>query len=209
MEFPSPEISQYLLDLTPERSDLMKEMEALAEEQMFPAVGPLVGRLLYQWVKVSGAKMVFELGSGFGYSAMWMAMALPEKGQIICTEFDRAKAETGLKFLERAKLRHKVIYEIGDALKSFQRYQGPFDVIFCDLDKQQYPKALEMAVPRLKSGGLLIADNVLWSGRILDDSDKSEATQGIRKFNEKIYSHPELFSTIIPLRDGVSVSLKK
>lgn len=209
MDFPSPEITAYLQELTPERDEIMKEMEAAAEEQMFPAIGPLVGRLLYQWVKVSGARMIFELGSGFGYSAMWMAMALPPKGQMICTEFDRAKAENGLKYLDRAGLRHKVIYEIGDALKTFQRYQGPFDLVFCDLDKPQYPKALEMALPRLKSGGLLIADNVLWSGRILDDEDKAEATQGIREFNRKIYSHPELFSTIIPLRDGVSVSIKK
>lgn len=209
MEFPSPEISEYLHELTPERSDIMKEMEAMAEEQSFPAIGPLVGRFLYQLAAISKARMVFELGSGFGYSAMWMAMALPEDGQIVCTEFDKKKAETGLKFLDRAKLRHKVIYEIGDALKSFERYQGPFDLVFCDLDKQQYPKVLEMAVPRLRSGGLLVADNVLWSGRILDPEDRSEATQGIRKFDEKIYSHPDLFSTIIPLRDGVSVSLKK
>jgi predicted O-methyltransferase YrrM len=208
MDFPSPDIDDYLHEITPERSELMKEMEALAEEQMFPAVGPLVGRFLYQLAKISGAKMIFELGSGFAYSAMWLAMAIPEDGQIVCTEFDKTKAELGLKFLDRAKLRHKVIYEIGDALESFHRYQGPFDLIFCDLDKHQYPKALEMGVPRLKKGGLFIADNVLWSGRILNPDDRSESTEGIRKFNEKIYSHPELFTTILPIRDGVSVSLK-
>ncbi len=208
MEFPSPEIEAYLKQLTPESEEILREMELLAEEQMFPAVGPMVGRFLFQLVKVSGAKLLFELGSGFGYSALWMAMAMPDDGQIICTELDKGKAELGMKFLERAKQRHKVIYEVGDALESFHRYQGPFDLIFCDLDKHQYPRALELGIPRLKHGGLFVADNVLWSGRILDEEDKSKPTEGIRKFNQMVYQRPELFTTIIPLRDGVSVSLK-
>jgi len=209
MEFPSPEISDYLLQLTPERNVLLKEMEAIAEEQMFPAVGPMVGRFLYQLAKISGAKMIFELGSGFAYSTLWFAMAIPEDGQIIATDFDREKAELGLKFLERADQRHKVLYEVGDALDAFRRYKGPFDIIFCDLNKEQYPKVLEMAVPRLRKGGLLVADNVLWSGRVLDESDRSAATRGIREFNEKVSQHPELFPTIIPLRDGVLVAIKE
>lgn len=208
MEFPSPEISEYLFDLTPERNTLLKEMEAMAEEQMFPAVGPLVGRFLYQLTKLSGARMIFELGSGFAYSTLWFAMAIPEGSQIIATDFDKEKAGLGLKFLERAKLRHKVLYEVGDALQSFRRYRGPFDIVFLDLNKEQYPQALELAVPRLKKGGLLLADNVLWSGRILDQKDRSPATEGIRKFNEAVYQHPQLFPTIIPLRDGVLVAIK-
>jgi len=209
MEFPSPEISAYLHEITPERSEILAEMEAQASEQMFPAVGPLVGRLLYQLAKISKAKNIFELGSGFGYSALWMALAMPDDGQIICTEFDKAKAEAGMRFLDRAKLRHKVIYEVGDAMESFHRYRGPFDMIFCDLDKHQYPKALEMGVPKLTAGGMFVADNVLWSGRILEKEDGSQETEGIRRFNEMIYSRKDLFSTILPLRDGVAVCLKE
>jgi caffeoyl-CoA O-methyltransferase len=209
MNFPSPEIDDYLHQITPESPEIIAEVEALAAERNFPIVGPLVGRVLFQLVKISGAKNVFELGSGFGYSALWIAAALPENGQMICTEFDKAKAEEGMRFLERAKLRHKVIYEVGSALENFHRYQGPFDIIFCDIDKQDYPKALELSVPKLKKGGMFIADNTLWSGRILDSDDHSRETQGIRKFNEKIYSDPHLFSSILPLRDGVSLSLKR
>jgi len=208
MEFPSPEICAYLQELTPETSEIFTEIEALAAETDFPIIGPLVGRILYQLVKLSRCKNVFELGSGFGYSALWIASALPKDGQIICTEFDKAKAERGMKFLERAKLRHKVIYEVGSALESFHRYHGPFDMIFCDIDKQDYPKALEMGVPKLKKGGLFVADNVLWSGRILDPEDRSKETKGILAFNERIYAHPQLFSSILPVRDGLSVSLK-
>lgn len=209
MEFPSPEISQYLYQLTPKRNALLKEMEELAEERMFPAVGPLVGRFLYQLAKISRTKMIFELGSGFAYSALWLAMAIPDNGHIVCTDRDREKAELGLNFLERADLRHKVLYEVGDALQAFERYRGPFDMVFCDLDKELYPKALDLAVPRLRDGGLFIADNVLWSGRVLDEKDQSPATRGIREFNEKLSVHQDLFTTIIPLRDGLSLSIKE
>lgn len=209
MDFPSPEIDSYLREINPASPPILAEVEALAAERNFPIIGPLVGRVLYQIVKISGAKTVFELGSGFGYSALWIASALPDECQMICTEFDKAKAEEGMRFLDRAKLRHKVIYEVGSALENFHRYQGPFDLIFCDINKQDYPKALDLSVPKLKSGGLFLADNTLWSGRILDPEDRSRETEGIRKFNEKIYSHPQLFSSLLPLRDGVSISLKR
>lgn len=209
MQFPSAEIQEYLQDLTPERSALLKEMEALAEEENFPAVGPQVGGFLYQLAKISHAKMIFELGSGFGYSAVWFASALPDDGQMICTEFDHAKAKAGLQFLKRAKVKARVLYEVGDALTTFKNYQGPFDLIFVDLNKEQYPEVIPLAERRLKPGGLLIADNVLWSGRVLDPEDNSKATEGIRAYNRTLAEHPGFFTTIIPLRDGVSVSLKK
>lgn len=208
MQFPSPEIDAYLHELTPERSKVMQEMEALAKEENFPAVGPLVGRLLYQLIKISGANQILELGSGFGYSALWMAMALPDEGGILCTEFDKKKAEKGMKFLERAHLGHKVLYEVGDALETIKNYTRSYDFIFCDLNKERYPQALEMGLSRLKPGGLFVADNVLWSGNVLDPEDQSEATKGIREFNKSIYGHPDLFTTIVPLRDGVSISWK-
>ena len=209
MNFPEPEIDEYLHQITPPSPEIIAEVEALAAERNFPIIGPLVGRVLYQLVKISKAKNVFELGSGFGYSALWIASAMPENGQMICTEFDKAKAEEGMRYLERAKLMHKVIYEVGSALENFHRYQGPFDIIFCDIDKHEYPKALELSVPKLKSGGLFLADNTLWSGRILDPDDKSRETQGIRQFNEKLFSDPRLFGSILPLRDGVGIGLKR
>jgi len=208
MEFPTPEILAYLHKLAPEPNPILKEMESVAVEQNFPAVGPLVGGVLYQMVKLTSAKMIFELGSGFGYSALWMALAASEEAQIVCTEFDHQKAEAGLKYLGRAKQLHKVIYEVGDGLESFRRYQGPFDLIFLDLDKEHYPKALEIAVPRLRPGGVLLADNVLWSGRVLDEDIRDPATEGIRQFNINVAHHPELFTTILPIRDGLSLSIK-
>lgn len=203
-----PRLETYLRELTPPRSKLLHELEALAEERHFPAVGPLVGRFLFQLVRLSNARKILELGSGFGYSAFWFAMALPEEGRIICTEYERANAESAIRFLEKAHLSHKVLFEVGDATEILHRYPGPFDLIFCDLDKQLYPRALELGLPRLKSGGLFVADNVLWSGRVADPADRSPETEGIRRFNRMIYEDPQLFTTILPLRDGVSISLK-
>jgi len=208
MHLLSPELEAYLHEIVPPRDELFTELEEIAEERNFPAIGPLVGRLLYLIVKISGARQVFELGSGFGYSAMWIASALPEDGQVICSEYSKENAELGLSFLDRARLRQKVLYEVGDALEVFRRYPGPFDMVFCDIDKHQYPQALELAVPKIKKGGLFVADNVLWSGRVADLDDHSEATEGIRRFNEMTHHNPQLFTSIVPLRDGVSISLK-
>jgi caffeoyl-CoA O-methyltransferase len=209
MNFLPPEIESYLMSLTPPRDEILSELEAIAEEKGFPAVGPLVGRFLYQLVKISSTKTIFELGSGFGYSAFWLAMALPEDGQIVCTEWSKENAELGMKFLGRAGLKHKITYEVGDALEVFNRYAGPYDLIFCDIEKHQYPRALEIGLPKLKSGGLFVADNTLWFGRVADPEDHSAETEGIRQFDRMLYDNPYLFSTIIPLRDGVSVSVKE
>jgi predicted O-methyltransferase YrrM len=208
MNFPSPEIGAYLHEITPPRSELFTELEELAEERGFPAVGPLVGRFLYQLVKISRAKKFFELGSGFGYSALWLATAAPDDAEIVCTEYSLENAELGMKFLDRAHLRHKVVFEVGDALEILNRYRDTYDFIFCDIDKHQYPRALEVGLPKLKRGGLFVADNTLWSGKVADPEDHTPSTEGIRTFTQMIYRNPELFSTIIPLRDGVSVSWK-
>lgn len=209
MQFPDPEILSYLDSLTPKRSKVLRDMEAHAKKENFPAVGPQVGTFLFQLVKLSGAKLIFELGSGFGYSAMWMAPGLPEGGQIICTELDPKKAEMGMAFLKRAKLQSKVLYEVGDALDSLESYQGPFDMVFLDLNKEQYPAVIPLAEAKLRSGGLLVADNVLWSGRVIDELDQSEATLGIREFNQILAGHDGFWTSILPLRDGVSLSIKK
>ncbi len=183
-------------------------MEVLADQRGFPVVGPLVGRFLYQLVKLTNSKHVFEFGSGFGYSAVWMAMALPEDAKLICTDYDPDNVKMGIEFLKQAGLDQKVSFEVGNALETFAKYDGPFDFIFCDFDKTLYSKAFELGMKKLKKGGIFAADNVLWSGWVADRHDHSSETEAIRKFNEKIYNTECFFTTICPLRDGVSISLK-
>lgn len=208
MDIIHPEIEGYLYHLLPAREPVVAEMETLAEKIHFPIVGPLVGRLLYQLALIHRAERVLELGSGFGYSAYWFAKGLSKTGRVICTEGSADRIGQGVEFLRRAGLGNQVTFRQGDALELVARAEGPFDIVFCDIDKASYPDALSLALPKLRPGGLFIADNVLWSGRVASASDDPD-TVGIKTFNKSIYALPELTTTIIPLRDGVSVSLKR
>ena len=207
MDMVNSHIVDYLLNVTPERDDVLHDMEEYALARNFPIVGPLVGRLLYVMAKSTQAKRILELGSGFGYSAYWFAKALGKEGEVICTEGNPDNADHAKSYFTRAKLSHKITFLVGDALKLIDTIEGQFDIIFNDIDKHQYPKAYRKALPRLRKGGILISDNVLWSGKVLNHKPDAD-TAGILTYNRLIYSSKELFSTIIPLRDGVSLSIK-
>lgn len=203
-----PNIERYLQDITPDRDAVLFEMEHYAAETDFPIVGPLVGRFLHVLAASIGATRILELGSGFGYSAYWFAKATGDDAHIICTDKkveNKARAEA---WLQRGGVAHKVTFEVGDALDMLRRMPGEFDIIFNDIEKVDYPKALMLSVPKLRRGGLFIADNALWKGRVVG-AERDEATAAILTFNRRLYSMPELFTTIIPLRDGVSISIKR
>ena len=207
MDIVAPEIESYLDHLLPSEDEILEEMEREAEKRRFPIVGPQVGRLLSQMARILGANRIFEMGSGFGYSAYWFLKGMPRGGQVILTDDSKENLERARDFLKRAKLLDRVILEAGDALEVINRYPGPFDIIFNDIDKEQYPQVFQKALPRLRSGGLLISDNVLWFGRILTDSREPDV-EGIRTYNQLISKTREVYSTIIPIRDGVSISFK-
>ena len=204
----SPAVERYIEGLLPPRHPVLAEMERFGYEREFPIVGPLVGRFFSQVVLLSGARRVLELGSGFGYSAFWFASALPEDGRVICTEGDQGNADRAMAWLRRAELDHKVTFHVGDALTLLRdEIEGDFDLIFCDIDKWEYPAALEAAVPRLRDGGALLWDNVLWSGKVTEPTD-DEWTVAIQAFNRRAFSHRELTTHILPLRDGVVLAVK-
>lgn len=208
MQFPDPKITDYLMSLTPARSAVLQEMEDYAREHRFPAIGPLVGRLLYQYARLVRPRRIMELGSGFGYSAMWWALATDDDCEIHCTEGSAENIRRAEDFLRRAGVLHKVTYHEGDALTSFAKIPGEFDIILMDIDKHEYPAAFRQAFPRLRSGGVFITDNVLWSGRVVQDSPPDADTQGILEFNHLAHTTPGALTTIIPLRDGVAVTVK-
>lgn len=178
------------------------------QKRHFPIVGPLVGRFFYQLVLLTKPKRILELGSGYGYSAYWLAKALPRSGKIICTESSEQNAKLARKFLGRGGVADKVEFRVGDAVEIIDQVKGKFDMILCDIEKHQYPQVFRKAVPRMKKGGLLIADNVLWSGRVLD-SKPDRNTAGILTFTRLVYSSPRLFTTILPLKDGLVASVKR
>ncbi len=207
MEITHPEIETYLKGLLPERHPVLTEMEAEAARRGFPIVGPLVGTLLALLTKAVGARDVLELGSGFGYSAFWFAQALPPEGRLVAIEQNPENVRAAEGYLGRAGLAEKVTFLAGDALTLMESKAGPFDIIFNDIDKHAYPEVPAKALPKLRAGGLLISDNNLWSGRVVGEPE-SDWTAGIQVYNRLVGSDPGLITTILPLRDGVSVSLK-
>jgi predicted O-methyltransferase YrrM len=203
-----PDIERYLQAVQPAPDTVLMQMQRLAEERRFPIVGPLVGRLCEQLARAIGARSVFEMGSGFGYSTYWFARALPPEGKVIHTDTDPAKSAEARAWLGRGGLAGRVVFEVGDACRVIERYPGPFDIVFIDLEKEAYPEALELALPRVRQGGWIIADNVLWGGRVLQPEADDEATAAILRYTERALGSPELQTTLLPLRDGVALSLK-
>ena len=136
MPIMNPFIDDYLHSVIPEREEVVAEMEALAAERGFPIIGPLCGRLCYQQALIVGAKSVFEMGSGFGYSTYWFAKAVGPEGSVIHTDGSQDNSNAAKGYLERAGLKDRVTFEVGNANDIIERYDGPFDVIFCDIDKE-------------------------------------------------------------------------
>jgi predicted O-methyltransferase YrrM len=208
MDILNSDLNNYLDELLPERPAVMLEMEKLAKDRNFPIIEPQVGRILYQYTKIIGARRVFEMGSGFGYSAYWFALALPEDGKVICTEAAGNNIDLAEDFLKAAGLLHKVEFKKGDAIKILAQTNGTFDIILNDVDKDDYPRALETALPRLRVGGLLITDNALWHGRVVNNPQPDVYTKGVLEFNQLAMAAEKLWTTILPVRDGLAVSLK-
>ncbi len=204
-----PELDGYIRDLIPARDPVIAEMEAYAAENDVPIVGPAVGTLLEILARSIGAERVFELGSAIGYSTAFFARAVGRGGQVFYTDGSAENAERARGYLERMDMAERVVIRVGDAVTSLEATTGYFDVVFLDIDKDGYPAALQAAAPRVRRGGYLIADNVLWSGRVVDPAVRDAATGGIRRFNQRLFSLQEFRSVIVPLRDGVAIARRE
>jgi predicted O-methyltransferase YrrM len=207
MNILNPKINEYIEGAIPARKPPFDEMEAYAKEHGFPIIGPLVGTLLKQIAYSIKAKRIFELGSGYGYSALWMAQALPEDGKVYLTDRKEENKQMAIRHFERAGLLDKMEFFVGDALEAFKKHEGPFDIILNDIDKTGYPNTIPHVKERLRSGGYFITDNVLWSGRIFDEQ-LEDSTKAILKFTRDLYDDKDFMTSIIPLRDGISVAVK-
>jgi caffeoyl-CoA O-methyltransferase len=207
MELVSHTVEEYLVDVIPERDDILAEMEEYAAKRDFPIVGPLVGRLLYLLANTVKARRVLEMGSGFGYSGFWFAKAVGSRGKVICTDTSAENEQLAQGYFKRGAIANRVEFQVGDALKLVDKIDGEFDVVFLDIEKASYPKALKKAIAKVRTGGLLIADNAFRRGKIFDKRPDA-GTAGILTFNRMLYSSKDFFTSIVPLRDGVSISLK-
>ena len=202
-------VEDYLYSMLPARDEVLTEIESEAAKNKVPIVGPAVARVLYQLALISRAKTVFEMGSAIGYSTIWWARAVGDGGRVIYTDGDRKNADKARKYFERAGVADRITIHVGDALELLSEQKDQFDIIFNDVDKTDYPRVLKLAVPKVRSGGLFVTDNTLWSGRVATQHPPDENTKAIQEFNCALYATSDFFSTVLPLRDGVSVAIKK
>ena len=203
-----PAVEQYMNSLLPARDPVLMEMERQAAAHDIPIIGPAVARVLYQYARLIGARTIFEMGSAIGYSTIWWARAVGQGGHVHYTDGDPKNAEEARGYFQRAGVQDRIHVAVGDALELLSEQKQEFDVIFNDVDKEDYPRVLHLVSSRLRKGGLFITDNVLWSGRVTKADAKEESTRAIQKFNQQLYAMQEFFTTILPIRDGVAVAVK-
>ena len=202
-------VDDYLYSMLPKRDAVLVEMEDYATEHEIPIVGPAVASVLQQLALMINARTVFELGSAIGYSTIWWAQAVGDKGQVIYTDGDAKNAERARGYFARAGVSSRIKIHTGDALEYLSEQKQEFDIIFNDVDKDDYPRVLRLVAPRLRKGGLFVTDNVLWSGRVAKKNPTDSHTKAILEFNRKLYDSSEFYTTILPIRDGLAVALKK
>src|SRR5664279_6435439 len=164
--FTDERVENYFYAILPEREPVLQEMERQAKARDIPIVGPAVGRLFYQYARLINAKTVFELGSAIGYSTIWWAKAVGEGGRVHYTDGSRKNADEARGYFERVGVASRIQIHVGDALEVLSERKEQFDIVFCDIDKQDYPRAARMAADRVRPGGLFITDNTLWRGDV-------------------------------------------
>ena len=204
----NPAIEQYIADLLPARDPILAEMEAYAAAHKVPIVGPGCATLLAQLVTITKAKRIFELGSAIGYSTLWIARAAGLDAEIHYSDGDPANAARARSYFERAGVADRISIHTGDALAALAATPGEFDFIFNDVDKEGYQDVLEAVPGRLRPGALFVTDNTLWHARILSP-DQDKTTQAVDTFNRRLFSHPSFTTGMIPLRDGMSVAIRR
>jgi len=202
----NPEIERYMLGLLPSRDAVLQEMEDSAARRRIPIVGPAVGRILAQLVMISGAKRIFELGSAIGYSTIWLARAAGTGAEVHYSDGSPENAREARSYFDRAGVASMIQVHVGDALIGLAQTTGEFDFIFNDVDKEGYPAVLEAVRSRLRRGGLFVTDNTLWHERVLEPAEASD--HAVVTFNQKLYESIHFFTTLLPIRDGVTISLK-
>ncbi len=204
-ELYNPRLVAYLEALVPPRHPVLQEMEERARRTGFPIIGPVVGRLFYLLGRLSGARRVFELGSGYGYSTAWLALAVRDNGggEVYHVVWDEELSRQARDYLGRLGLIDLVRFRVAEAVAELERTPGEFDLVFNDIDKPAYPQALPVIKRHLRRGGLMLVDNIFWSGRVWDEQADDPATRGVRELTRLVFADPDFVASIIPVRDGV------
>jgi caffeoyl-CoA O-methyltransferase len=206
-----PRVREYLDSLVPPRPPEMRAMEAIARKTSFPIIGPAAGYFCYQVARLTGARRVFELGSGYGYSTAWFARAVRENGggEVHHAVWSEELSERARRHLGALGFDGLVRYHVSEAVEALREASGPFDLIFNDIDKRGYPESLPVIAEKLRPGGVLIVDNMLWHGRIFDEADRSPDTEGVRELTRRLTTDPGWVASLVPIRDGLIVAYRQ
>lgn len=204
-------VQDHVAGLVPPRHPVLAAMEGEAACTGFPIIGPVCGQLGYLLARLSGARRIFEMGSGYGYSTAWFARAVAENGggEVHHVVWDQALSERARGSLDAMGLGSQVRYHVAEAVETLRGSEGPFDLVFNDIEKEDYPGSLSLIGEKLRPGGLLIVDNLLWDGRIFDPADRDPSTEGVRELTRLAASGDSWISTIVPLRDGLLLALRR
>jgi predicted O-methyltransferase YrrM len=203
-----PEQESYLDRMLPPRDALLREMEDLAHRDDIPITDPEVGRLLGVLARATGARNILEIGTAIGYGTLWLARGAPE-ARVTTIDISPQKIATARGFLERGGVLGRVELIEGAALEVLHRLPGPFDLVFIDAVKSEYRRYLDLSLPKLRLGGTLVFDNLLWGGRVAAPSEEEEDdadTDALRAFNGYLMMHPQLDAVLLPLGDGTGLA---
>ncbi len=204
-------LNAYLDALVPSRPAELQKMEQEAAETGFPIIGAASGHFCYQMARIIGARRVFEMGSGYGYSTAWFARAVKENGggEVYHVVWDRKLSNKARRHLHKLGFTDQITYIVDEAVEALQETEGPFDIIFNDIDKEGYPASLPVIYDRLEPGGLLIIDNMIWHNQIFDETDKSPSTEGVREITRLLTTDPNWTTSLVPIRDGLILAQKR
>jgi len=201
-----PEQEAYLERLLPPRDPLLREMEEQAAREDIPISDPEVGRLLAILARAAGARLILEIGTAIGYGALVLARGAPE-ARVVTLDISAERLATARRYLERAGVADRVDLVEGAALEVLHRLPGPFDLVYIDAVKTEYRRYLDLVLPKLRIGGLIVCDNLLWSGRVAAGDQEAE-TEALRSFNGYLMMHPQLQSVVLSVGDGLGVATK-
>ncbi len=219
-EFDYDQVQAYLETLVPQRPSELADMEAYAEQNGFPIIGPVAGQSCYQIARLIEARRIFELGSGYGYSTAWFARAVQENcgaaglqekiaGEVHHVVWDKDLSQQAQRHLAALGYGDLIHYHVGEAVEALRSAKGQFDLIFNDIDKDGYPASLPVIIEKLRKGGVLIIDNMLWHGRIFQPDDDDPSTVGVHEVTRMLANNPAWVVTLLPLRDGLIVAQKR
>ncbi len=204
-------LDRYLDGLVPPRQEELDQMERYGKRSGFPIIGPACGHFCYLTARLIGARQIFEMGSGYGYSTAWFARAVDENGggRVVHVVWDEGLSRRARGHLAALGYESLMEYRVDEAIHALRSTEGPFDLIFLDIDKEGYPEALDVIESRLRPGGVLLADNLLWSGRVLDGRDRSPQTKAIRELTRRVMGGDAWIASIVPMRDGLLLAYRK